>query len=94
MNKFIIDALYIYNDFNNLKYTAWVIIVSMTSLFYFLDELVYWYMIMPRITVHYDLFNFGIIIGIFFKNILYLYFNGFILYANYFAVLKKIFLPM
>ena len=86
LNKLVVDIIYkgwrrYHPDTNSLiKYVLFLV-------FYYLvtsvDNLIYFSMLFQRISVHHDLFNYGIVTGKVIVFVLSFYFNGFILYDNF-----------
>uniref|UniRef100_A0A7S3CQ92 Uncharacterized protein n=1 Tax=Strombidium rassoulzadegani TaxID=1082188 RepID=A0A7S3CQ92_9SPIT len=70
-------------------YVLYVSLVLFTGALAAVDDIVYVFMLPERVTVHFDLFNGGIIVGKVLRVLLSLYFNGFLLYENWIDTLTK-----
>ena len=89
INKVLIDVLYLFRTDVNSKilFGVWLVIVLFSGIMTAVDDVVYFSILSTRISVHNDLFDYGIIAGKLFEAVSSIFFNGIIFYHNYFQAI-------
>ena len=86
LNKLFVDL--IYKDWHRYRVDTkksfeWILFMAGYYTILGIDNLVYFSMLFQRISVHNDMFNYGIVTGKVIVLLLSFYFNGIIFYDNY-----------
>ena len=77
---------------------VWLGLVAISVLVNAFDDVITAFMVWPRTHVHNDIFNYSIFLGKFLLFIAGFYFNGFVLYKNFFKLIADfvlfVFIPV